>query len=79
MIVALLSTPLITWVRVEHPKLDIVGLVLGAFSLAGALLLAALSLGLLLGILFIVRGRRQQPWQDQVRLGLDPSLDVSVR
>ncbi len=77
--VAGLATPLITWVRVEHPKLDIVGLVLGAFSLAGALLLAAFSLGLLLGLLFIVRNRRHQPWDDQVRLDLDPSLDVSVR
>jgi hypothetical protein len=75
----LASRPAITWVKIEHPKLDIVGLVLGAFSLAGALLLLALSLGILLGVTLILRARRQQPWHHQTRLDLDPALDVSVR
>jgi hypothetical protein len=69
----------VTWVRVEHAKLDIVGLVLGAFGLAGALVLTAFGLGALVGLSLILRNRRQQPWESQVRLSLDPALDVQVR
>jgi hypothetical protein len=78
LVLTLAGSP-ITWVRIEHAKLDIVGLVLGAFNLAGALVLTAFGLGALLGFGFIMRARRAQPWENQVRLDLDPALDVTVR
>jgi hypothetical protein len=60
MIWMLLATPAITWVKVEKPRFDLVGVVLGALGLAGALAVAALVLGLVLGGAFIWRGRRHR-------------------
>jgi hypothetical protein len=57
---ALLRTEqVITWIAVEHPKLDIVGLVLGAFSAAAFFVLSAMGLGVIFGITLILRRRRQ--------------------
>jgi hypothetical protein len=53
--------PVITWVKVEKPTFDLVGLVLGSFKLAGVMLVGALVLGILGGILFVLRRRRVAP------------------
>jgi hypothetical protein len=70
--VAFHTEEVITWIKVEHPKLDIVGLILGAFSLTGALVLAAMLLGVLLGLTLIYR-RRTEP------ASLRPRLDIQNR
>jgi hypothetical protein len=54
------TPPNVTWVHVDRPKLDLVGLVLGAFGFAGALALLALALGVGLGVVLILRRRRRQ-------------------
>jgi len=41
--------PAVTWIKVEKPTFDLVGVVLGSFKLAGVLLVVALALGLVLG------------------------------
>ena len=51
------SAPAVTWVKVEQPRLDLVGLVLGALGIAGALAVAAMVLGVLVGGAFILRRR----------------------
>ena len=53
-----LQEPVITWIKVEKPTFDLVGVVLGSFKLAGALLVVALLLGVLGGVLFVLRRRR---------------------
>ena len=69
---ALLRTEeVVTWIVVEHPKLDVVGLVLGAFSAAGFFILLALSLGVLFGIGLVWRRRREGD--------LHPRLDLLER
>jgi hypothetical protein len=50
--------PGITWIKVEKPTFDLLGLVLGSFRLAGALLLVALVLGVALGCFLILSRRR---------------------
>jgi len=54
----LLQEPVITWIKVEKPTFDLVGVVLGSFKLAGAMLVVALLLGILGGVLFVLRRRR---------------------
>ena len=61
----------VTWIKVDHPQLDIVGLILGAFNMAGALVLLAMTLGILFGLGLIYR-RRQEP------TGVPP-LDIQNR
>ena len=56
-----LQEPVITWVKVEKPTFDLVGVVLGSFKLAGAMLVAAVVLGALGGLLFVLRRRRMAP------------------
>ena len=55
-----LADETVTFVRLERPSLDLVGIVLGALSGAGFLALLALALGVGLGIRLILR-RRQEP------------------
>jgi hypothetical protein len=64
--------PAITWIKVEKPTFDLVGVVLGSFQLAGVLLLVALVLGLLSGAA-LIRSRRGRPSRllDRVSLHLD--------
>ncbi|HXK09974.1 MAG TPA: hypothetical protein VMT70_10040 [Vicinamibacteria bacterium] len=61
--------PAVTWIKVEKPTFDLIGVVLGSFKLAGFLLLAALVLGLVFGAA-LIRSRR--------RLMLPPMDDVSL-
>ena len=49
----------ITWIKVEKPVFDLVGVVLSSLTAAGLAALLALGLGLLLGIVLIVRDRRR--------------------
>jgi hypothetical protein len=62
----------VTWIKVEKPTFDLVGVVLGSFQLAGFLLLAALVLGLVFGAALVVSRRRAAPRPlDDVSLHLD--------
>jgi hypothetical protein len=63
----LLAVESVTWIKVQKPTFDLVGVVLGSFALAGVLLLVALALGAALGIAFILRRRRVPPpsWADE--------------
>jgi hypothetical protein len=65
--------PAVTWIKVEKPTFDLVGVVLGSFRLAGILLLLAFALGILFGVA-LVRARRRRPvaFLDRVSLHLDP-------
>ena len=67
----LAAEEVVTWIKVDHPKLDIVGLILGAFSLTGALVLTAMGLGVAFGLTLIYR-RRHEP-------ELRPPLDIQSR
>jgi hypothetical protein len=62
--------PIVTWIKVEKPTFDLVGIVLGSFRAAGSLLLLALCLGLLLGGA-LLRARR--------RAAASPIESVSLR
>ena len=52
--------PVVTWVKVEKPTFDLMGVVLGSFRLAGFLLALALVLGALTGILVVLLRRRRE-------------------
>lgn len=54
----LTAGPAVTWIKVEKPTLDLVGVVLGSFHLAGLLLLVALVLGVFFGAA-LIRSRRR--------------------
>jgi ABC-type spermidine/putrescine transport system permease subunit II len=63
--------PAVTWIKVEKPTFDLVGVVLGSFRLAGFLLLVAVALGVLFGAALIRSRRRSQlPPLDEVSLHL---------
>jgi hypothetical protein len=51
--------PVVTWVKVEKPTFDLMGVVLGSFRLAGVLLLLALCLGCVIGVLIVALRRRR--------------------
>ena len=55
----LLAEQAITWVKVDRPVFDLVGVVLSSLGLAGICAGVALGLGTALGIGFIVRARRE--------------------
>jgi hypothetical protein len=64
--------PVVTWIKVEKPTFDLVGVVLGSFRLAGFLLLLALALGIAFGFALIRSRRRPLPTpMDAVSLHLD--------
>jgi hypothetical protein len=68
----LLIEPVVTWIKVEKPTFDLVGVVLGSFYLAGVLLVVALALGLVGGAALIRSRRRPLPTPlDAVSLHLD--------
>jgi hypothetical protein len=56
---SLLAVETVTWIKVERPVFDLVGVVLSSLGLAGICAGVALGLGTALGIGFIVRGRRE--------------------
>ena len=63
----------ITWIKVEKPVFDLVGVVLSSFKLAGLVAAAALVLGGLLGVFLILRQRRGgSPRTTSIRLETDP-------
>jgi hypothetical protein len=67
-----LAEPAVTWIKVEKPTFDLVGVVLGSFKLAGMILLIALVLGLVFGAALIRSRRRPAPPPlDDVSLHLD--------
>ncbi|HSD27366.1 MAG TPA: hypothetical protein VLL75_08675 [Vicinamibacteria bacterium] len=67
----LLAGPAVTWIKVEKPTFDLVGVVLGSFRLAGVLLLVAMVLGALFGAALIrSRRRAHAPPMDEVSLHL---------
>jgi len=63
--------PIVTWIKVDKPSFDLVGVVLGSFRLAGILLVLALALGLLLGGALLRSRRRGATPIDSVSLHLD--------
>jgi hypothetical protein len=64
----------ITWIKVERPTLDLVGVVLSSFQIAGVLLVLAVAVGGLLGVsLIVVRRRAGAPLMEAVSLRLDAS------
>jgi hypothetical protein len=68
-----LQEPAVTWIKVEKPTFDLVGVVLGSFKLAGFLLVAAFLVGLVMGTVLIIARRRTGPAPplDDVSLHLD--------
>jgi ABC-type spermidine/putrescine transport system permease subunit II len=63
--------PIVTWIKVDKPSFDLVGVVLSSFRLAGILLVLALALGLLLGGALLRSRRRTATPLDSVSLHLD--------
>ncbi len=62
----------VTWINVPKPTFDLVGVIVSSFELTGVLLLAALTIGGLLGLSLILRRRRAGPPPlDAVSLHLD--------
>jgi hypothetical protein len=62
----------ITWIKVEKPVFDLVGVVMSSFKLAGLVAGVALVLGGLLGLLFILRRRAVPGLPDRtIRLETD--------
>ena len=53
------STPAVSWVHVQKPTFDLVGVVLSSFGIAGICAWVALALGITLGVVLIARARRQ--------------------
>ena len=53
--------PAVSWIKVDKPSLDLAGVVLSSFRLAGILLLLAVALGLLLGAALLRSRRRPRP------------------
>jgi ABC-type Fe3+ transport system permease subunit len=47
----------VTWIRVEKPTFDLIGVVLGSLALAAALVAVALVLGLAFALVLIRRDR----------------------
>jgi hypothetical protein len=67
----LMVEPAVTWIKVEKPTFDLVGVVLGSFRLAGVLLVVAFALGVFFGLALIRSRRRlQHPPMDEVSLHL---------
>jgi hypothetical protein len=64
----------ITWIKVEKPVFDLVGVVLSSFQIAGLVAGTAFLLGGLLGLLLILRHRRGRglaPRPPSIRLEAD--------
>ena len=68
--------PVITWIKVERPTFDLVGLVLGSFKLTGILLAGALLFGVVIGAVLVLAQSRRNPAPplDDVSLHLDTQL-----
>jgi hypothetical protein len=53
-----IADQVVTYVRVEKPQFDLVGLVLGSFKMAGFIIGVAFVLGCVLGVRLILKRRR---------------------
>jgi hypothetical protein len=62
----------VTWIKVQKPTFDLVGVVLGAFSLAGVLLAIAFGLGIAFGVVLVLRGRSRARLCEDTSLHLGP-------
>jgi ABC-type spermidine/putrescine transport system permease subunit II len=61
----------VTWIKVEKPVFDLVGVVLSSLGLAFICALISLALGLALGVFFVARRRRQAlSWSEEISLHL---------
>jgi ABC-type spermidine/putrescine transport system permease subunit II len=61
----------VTWIKVEKPVFDLVGVVLNSLGLAALCAVVAFVLGTALGLAFIARRRRQtETWADEISLHL---------
>jgi hypothetical protein len=60
----------VTWIHVPKPTLDLMGIVLGALTVAAVAAVLALVLGSAMGLLLIARNRRREGRVDHTRLGL---------
>lgn len=62
----------VTWIKVERPTFDLVGVIVSSFELTGLLLIFAVAVGLLLGLTLILRRRQNGlPAIDAISLRLD--------
>ena len=59
----------VTWVKVQHPTLDLLGLLVGSLELTGVFAVIASILGLALGLAFIMRKRLEH----------EPGADLSIQ
>jgi hypothetical protein len=59
-------SPHITWVKIEKPVFDLVGVVLSSLGIAAVCIGVALGLGIAYGVAIILRRRKQAPvsWAD---------------
>ena len=60
----------VTWIKVEKPVFDLVGVVLNSLGLAFLCAVVSFSLGLALGAFLVVRRRRQASWSEDISLHL---------
>ena len=61
----------VTWIKVEKPVFDLVGVVLNSLGLAFLCAIISFSLGIALGAFFVVRRRRQAAsWSEEMSLHL---------
>ena len=60
----------VTWVHVPRPTLDLVGIVLGALTVAALAAVLAVVLGSGMGLLLIVRNRQREAQAPPSQLGL---------
>ena len=62
----LLAVQSITWIKIQKPTFDLVGVVISSFAIAGVCVVVALALGSVLGLGFILRNRRRpaRSWAD---------------
>ena len=62
----------VTWIKVERPVFDLVGVIVSSLSLALILFLLALFLGCLAGLAIIRYRRRHEAENAPLQLGLSP-------
>ena len=61
----------VTWIKVEKPVFDLVGVVLSSLGLAFICAAISLGLGTALGAFFVARRRRQaRSWSEEISLHL---------
>lgn len=60
----------VTWIKVQKPTFDLVGVVLSSFGIAGICAGVALVLGIALGIVFVRRTRERTAFDRHVALHL---------